>query len=316
MTSARLPVPSNPSALSAWANDFEARFGIPPIAGGETTTVAPPSPAAAPATPTAQPAGTPAAPAAPAEPAAPATPPAAAAPAGEPAAPDRPPWADDLFSRMDQLAPPQQVDPLAVDLGLVDAPLPPFGQDPSQAAPMAPQAQPGFPPSGQAQPGPADGLPGQPLPGQPGENELIQRYIDERAATAAQRIIEERVNPILQGQAADRRRSEGAALTKDYPELKDPARANAVVQGARQWSQAIFGTPDAAGEPGFVEMYLLASKAMESAEGAAPAVPGQPEVPIETPGAASPGAPTTPENELVQRIKSAGPGGNLPSILV
>lgn len=330
----RSVVPSEPGAIRAWAADFKVKHGFAPIAGGET-------PGGAVATP---PAPTPAAPAATPAPAAPEQTPAPgqpAAPAGDgsqtqqPGAPEgqqapqadaTPEWAQKLLDGMDQLAPPAQVDPLAVELGIVPEPPPPLpgqpGYDPSQAGPAAGQGPQGVP----QQQSPA-ALPGQQVPGVPGQPQqpgvdpqtaLVEQYIDQRAEEVATRMLQERVAPFFQQQEVTRRRTESQALLDDYPELKDPAKGQALVAQARAWAQETLGDARFAGEPGYLEVVHLAMKGLEAqgqAPGQAPA-PGSGEVPIEGGSGAQPPAATTESTELAQRIVDAKPGGGLSNLWV
>lgn len=318
------------SRSTDWISDFTATHGMPPFAGAEVATpgappaaAAPPPAAPAPAPAAAPPApapGQPPAPAAAAPPAAvpgapvdPNSPPAAA----EPAAAEPPAWAQSLLTRFDQIAPPP-VDPMMVELGLAQAPAAP-GQppaptyDPSQAAPQG-QPQYGQPPA----------TPGQqpPQPGQPTEMELVQRLIDERAQEQASRLIDERVAPLFAQQDANRRRGEVQSLQTDFPELAKPEAMQALFSRAQSWSTTLFGNPNAAREPGFLEIVHLAGKQLDAANAAAavpgaPGVPGTPgEVPVEPPGAATPGAPLTPEQELTAGIMAERRGGGLSPLWV
>lgn len=335
----RSVVPNEPGAIRAWAADFKAKHGFAPIAGGETpgAAVATP-PAPAPASPAPTPAPAPAAPAqtpapvptpAPGQPATPApgAAPQPGAPEGQqaPQADATPEWAQKLLDGMDQLAPPAQVDPLAVELGLVPPPPQPLpgqpGYDPSQAGPAA-----GRVPQGAPQQQPPAALPGQqvpPVPGQPQpgvdpETALVEQYIDQRAEEVATRMLQERVAPLFQQQEVTRRRTESQALLDDYPELKDPAKGQALVAQARAWAQETLGDPRFAGEPGYLEVVHLAMKGLE-AQGQAPGqtpAPGSGEVPIEGGSGAQPPAATTESTELAQRIVDAKPGGGLSNLWV
>lgn len=302
-------VPADPAAAREWANDFEARHGMSPIAGGETPTPVetPPAPAPAP-----EPAPTPA-------------PDPAPQPGQEPAATAEPApaWAGELLERMDSLAPPAPADPLLYDLGLAPEPAP----LPGQPGPSPYQQQPG-PAEGQPQAPqfqqPPAALPGQqqtaqPQPGDP-QTELVQRFIDERATQVAEQMIADRVTPLLQQQEVNRRRGEAQSLVDDYPELKDPARAQAVIARTRAWAQETLGDARFASEPGYIETVLLAMKGEEvlgkNVQPQAAAQPGNGEVPIEGPGGGNP-APAVPQStQLAQEIVDAKPGGGLNSLWV
>lgn len=343
-------IPSEPAALQGWITDFKNTHGMAPFAGGETpggVATAPPPPAPAPEQPAAQPAQQPAAPAG-GQPAAPADPNAAPAQGAQAPGAEMPEFAQDLFNRMDQLLPPAQVDPLAVELGLVPAPAQPLpgqqGYDPSQqfGQPAGP-GQPGaLPQQPQALPGqPQAGVPGQqPDPNGQGavdpQTELVERYIEQRAAEAAEKLIGEKVTPLFQQQEAARRRAESQSLLDDYGELKDPAKSQALVAQARAWAGETLGDPRYAAEPGYLETVHLAMKGLElgklvqegkitlpegvSAPLAAPAAPGAPagsgEVPIEGPGGAQPGSPTPESTQRAQAIVEAGPAAGLNNLWV
>lgn len=302
----RFVVPTDSSAVQGWAADHAALYGMPPIAGGETPTVTPEAPAAPPATPAATPA--------PGEPAA--TP--AAGEGAAPAAEAPPAWAQSLIDGMETLMPPAPVDPLAVELGLVPAPAQPLpgqpGYDPSQMAPAAGQPQNGALPT----PDPAMPAPGAAPQQIPGE-EAVNQLIDSRAREVAATLLKEQVVPYFQQQEGTRRRTETQSLLDDYPELKDPAKGNALVAQARAWAQETLGDASKASEPGFLEITHLAMRQMaanEAAKGAgAPGAPGG-EVPIEGAGAsgAQPAAQT--DEQRAQAIVDAKPGGGLSSVWV
>ncbi len=312
----RYVVPTDPSVVHTWAERYTETHGIPPFAGGEAQ--APAAPAAAPAAPAA-PAGAPAAPTqAPAAPAAPEG--APQAPAAEP----MPDYAKQLLERMDSLAPPAQVDPLAVELGLAPMPSQPLpgqpGFDPyAQQGQAAGQPQPGgFQQPGQAAlPGQAQpaGVPGQPVDEQ---TQYVNQLIDDRAAAIAERMLHERVTPYFQQNEMNRRRTEGQGLVEDYPVLRDPGASSALVEQAKAWGQEVLGNPAVAAEPGFLELTYLAQKGLEAhqkevAAAAAAGGAGGGEVPVEGAGAAAPGTAVTPATQAAQDIKAAKAGGGLSS---
>jgi len=249
---------------------------------------------------------------------------------------------------MDQLVPPAQVDPLAVELGLVPPPPQPLpgqqGLDPSQqfGQPAGP-GQPGALPQQQppaALPGqPQTGIPGQQVPDGQGldpQTEMVERFIDQRAEEVAQSMFDQRVAPLFQQQEAARRRSESQALVDDYPELKDTARSQALVAQARAWAGETLGDQRLAAEPGYLETVHLAMKGLElgklvqegkitlpegvQAPLAAPAAAGAPggggEVPIEGGGGAQPASPTPESTQRAQAIVDAGPAGGLNDLWV
>lgn len=320
-------VPTDPSAIPAWAENFEARYGVPPLGGGESQ---PGGPAVAtPPAPEPAQAATPAPQAQPGSPSGEQPAQGTSAPDGQqaPAEGQPPQWAQTLLERMDEMAPAAPVDPLAAELFGYEQPqqgqVPP-GYDPNQLAGQVP---------GQAMPGqaPQPGLPGQPavlpggVPGVPGQPDLggledpggvVRNFIDERAREVAQTMLRERVEPYLQQQDQQRRRNEAIALTEDYAELRDTAYANALVTRAKQWAQQILGSSEAAGEPGFLELVHLASKQLEvaqSGQGQQPGAGGS-EVPIEQPGGANPGAAQTDAQQLADRIVAASPSQGLSSL--
>lgn len=317
-------VPRDPSVVQGWAERLGAEHGFPIFAGGETVVTDPAAPAPAVA-PQATPA--PAVPAVPAvvpDPAAQQPPPSApgAPPAAAPPAEPTPDWAQKLIDGIDQLAPPAPVDPLAVELGFVPAPPQPFpgqpGYDPSQQGPAAGQVPQGalqqqVPAALPGQPQQPAGVPGQPQPDDP--TAAVNALIDERARQQAQELIQQSVVPFFQGQELNRRRSEAQALLNDYPELKDPAKGNALFNQARTWAQETLGDPRFAQEPGYLETVHLAMKGLGAAPaGAVPPAPGTPgsgEVPIEGAGGAQPIAPTSESTQLAQAIVDARPGGGL-----
>lgn len=296
----KFAVPTDPAKIHTWSENFKVLYGMPPIAGGETPTETPPTPA-----PPTQPAPDPTP--APDE----GTPPPEVA--AQPAADSTPEWAQKLLDGMDQLAPPAQVDPLAVELGLAPEPPQPLpgqpGFDPSQAGPPAGQPEPGTLPPGQAAVPDSQSQPADP------QTELVSQYIDKRAEQVAERMLQERVAPYFQHQEQNRRRDEGQAFVDDYPELKDPDKWNALRTQARAWGQQTIGNPAVADEPGFLEVVHLAMKGLEAAQnGQQPGAAGSGEVPIEGGGGAQPGPTQTNSDELAQRIVDAKPGGNLDPI--
>lgn len=301
MTSSQLTaVPTDVADVTTFTENFRARYGVSPIAGGETLEGAPPAAAAPPAP---EPAAAPVAP--PGEP-------AAAAP--EPVIPVSEATAQQLLSRFDEFGA-QPPDPIAVDLGLVQPP---------PAMPGQPQGQPGAYPPGQfgqppapAQPNPQ---PGAQLPGvDPNEKAAIDAYVEARSEAVVERILAERVDPRFAQQDVDRRRAETEALVEGNPELRDPQVAEALMARARNWATQL-GNPEMAREPGFLELTYRAAKQMEAAQAAgaqAPAapVPGQGEVPIEQPGPAAP-AGAIDNQDPGQRIVAAGKGSGLSSFWV
>lgn len=334
-------VPTNPAALSTWATDFEARHGVPPMAGGETfgagvaAVATPPAPAPAPA-PAAAPAAAQPAPAATPAPTPGAPDPAAAQPGAAPvapggegaaAAPTPPDWAQTLIERMDEIAPPV-IDPLAAELFGQPTPAAPQqpapgGFSPEQLAaaqaaglglPPTPQAMPAVPPLAGQPAVPPQGVP-QGAPGD--ERAFVDQLIDQRAEQVAQRMIRERVDPYIAGQEVQRRRAEAVALTQDYPEFRDPAYQSSISQRARGWAQQILGSPEAAGEPGFLELCHLAAKQLEAMQQERPAVPAPGgEVPIETPGGGNPGSAVPQPDQMAANIVAASPGRGLSKIWV
>lgn len=307
----RFVVPTDPAAVQGWAADFVQRYGLPPIAGGETSTVTPETPAAPAAAPEATPAATPAA----GEPAA--TP--AAGEGASPAAEAPPAWAQSLIDGMETLMPPAPVDPLAVELGLVPAPAQPLpgqpGHDPSQTGSAAGQPQTGALPTPDPA-SPASGAAPQQVPGE----EAVNQLIDSRAREVAATLLKEQVVPYFRQQEGTRRRTETQSLLDDYPELKDPAKGNALVAQAKAWAQETLGDASKASEPGFLEITHLAMRQMAANEAAkagagAPGASGG-EVPLEGAGAsgAQPAAQT--QEQRAQAIVDAKPGGGLSSIWV
>lgn len=316
MNERRFALPTDPKALSTWADDFATRYGVLPIGGGEVA--APPAPA--PAAPAAPAAASPPAPAAPDPgPAAPAgggvpVAPAIPAPGQQPAAPDpaaaaqqpqqgvqgqpadpaaggddTPQWAQRLLAGMDQLQGPPQMDPLAAELfgfGQPQAGIP--GVDPAQAAQQGqqgvPQQQPGFPQG--LLPGQQPGVVDPAAQGQPGaaglspEHEAVLRMIDERAQAVAADQLQKQVLPILQQQESLRQRGEWQQLFEDYPEIKDPNRFNAVVNQAKAWAAETLGDASKVREPGYFETVLLAMKGHElTRQAQQQAQPGQQQAP-------------------------------------
>ena len=132
-------------------------------------------------------------------------------------------------------------------------------------------------------------------------------------------MLHERVTPFFQQQEATRRRTESAALLDDYPELKEPAKGQALVAQARAWARETLGNEAFASEPGFLEVVHLAMKGLGTAQqpGVTPPQPGgNGEVPIEGGGGGQPQSPTPQSTELAQAIVDAKPGGGLNSLWV
>lgn len=307
-------------------HNFAASYGLPLIAGGENpgggpAVATPPAPAApaAPA-PAAQPA-------APAPPAAPAQPGVAPGAPGTPAAPVDPIVAlqqgqQGILERLDELAPPAPVDPLAVELGLVAPPQPLPGQpvDPAQQQPPAagqPQ-QPGAP----QQPG-ISTPPGLQVdvndPQQLAQLQAVEGFIEARAKTVAESMLNEKFTPFMQQQERTRKQGEAQQVVAQNPRLQDPAWRDKVFSQARQWAREVTGSEQAAGEPGWIEMTHLAMQGLELSAAAAPGgaqpgvQPGGGEVPIEGGGGAQPQAAQTDSQKIAQEIVAAKPGGGLNS---
>ncbi len=305
-------VPTDVADVRSFAENFRARYGVAPIAGGEHMVGAPPPAPAAPAAPD---------PAAPSP--APAPDPAAAAPApGQPAAPEAAPGvpmteatAQQLLARFDEIGPAAPPDPIGVELGLMQ---------PAPAMPGQPQGQPGAVPlpgqQGAPQvPVPPQQQPGAQLPvGSPEEQAAIDRYVETRARQVAEAMFEEQISPKFARMEADRRRGETESLVADHPELQDRGTAEQLLSRARNWATQL-GTPELAREPGFLELTLLAGKQMAAAQAAGAQVPvvptpGNGEVPIEQPGPAAPAGAAAGIQDPGQRIVEAGKGHGLSSV--
>jgi hypothetical protein len=308
-------VPRDPVDVTSFIDNFRAEHGIAPFGGGESVPGAPPAQAAPPPAPAPAPApqlpgGVDPAQVQPApqpqyqqpDPAAAAQQPQA--PAAPPA--QQPDWMQPLIERMDRVAPPQEYDPIAAELGLAPAP-------PLQPNPQMPQQ----PPASPAQPQQTQ-QPGMPFPGaQPDQQQqlaLIQQWIAEEAQKAAQSVVDPRFEALQHQQ----RLEEYQGLRSDYEEFRDPVRGSQIVSQARQWA-ARMGSPEMAQDPMFLEMTLMASRQMDAARLAQaqqpvpPAVPGQPlppgaqqPYPIEQPGPAAPAPQSTPQQEIAKRISQAG----------
>lgn len=298
-------VPRDAVAVAAFVEDFRARHnGVTPIGGGETIAdalgnAAPPVQTAPP------PAAAPVAPQAPVPPPAAPTDPAAPQ-AAAPAPPaDQPPWLQGLFDRMDAMGPPQPVDPVLNDLGLVPA----LPAQPQQAPTQAqPPASPG---PGQPQaPSPGMPFPGQPMAPQE-QIALIQNWIGQQVEERTKALVD----PQLQQLKDQRRVEEIQGLRTDYPEFQDQAKAEALVARGRQWARQM-GNESLIQEPMFLEMVLHATRSVDAAAAAqaqAQPVPAGTQVvpppmgyPIEQPGAAAPGAVVDPAKAISQRIVAAG----------
>jgi len=150
----------------------------------------------------------------------------------------------------------------------------------------------------------------------------VDQYIDQRAKEVASRMLQENVAPYFQQQQQANRRRETQGLLDDYPELKDPAKGQALVAQARAWAQETLGDPSYAGDPGYLETVHLAMKGLEATRAQQPGQPGQQpgaagggEVPIEGGSGAQPAA-APQSTELAQRIVDAKPGGGLSSLWV
>lgn len=305
-------VPRAPEDVARFIEDFRDAQGFAPLAGGEGPGVVGlaagspgPEGVAGPGISTAEP---------------PAAAPAAAPPAGAPEAVpvEAPPaWATTLIERFDQMAP-AAVDPLAVELGLVDPPPPAPGQPPLQQQPAP--ASPGQP---QAQPQPGTPFPGAPMtPEQQQAQQVaeVQQWVNQQIQEGVQRGIQEYVEPRFQLQQRQTRQEEIAGLRSDYPAFNDPQQASAIVARGRQWAQ-MMGLPETTvGEPAFLEMVYLtglqidANRVAQAQQqpGGVPTLPaGQPGVPIEQPGAAAPAPPLNAQQEIASNIVKAGAGNGL-----
>ena len=172
-------------------------------------------------------------------------------------------------------------------------------QDPRLQAQRQTPAAPQTPAPGQAQP-----VPGQ-QPPVDDDAALIQQYITTEAQQAARQMVE----PVLQQLHQDRRRENAEALLDDYPELRDNETANRVVTEARRWATEM-GDPQKAADPAFIEMTLLASRALASATPENPGGTGAGQVQLERGGAngsATPGQQGAQKSLAREIVEADGP---------
>lgn len=292
-------------------DDLLDRLSRTAIHGAEAVPGAPPA-----AAPEAQPAPGPTPSAAPA-PGTPSTGAEAAAgvdPGTPQGANDTPEWAAQMREEIAGLAqhlpqPAQPRNAFLAETGLLPPEVQPTPQQ-RQAAPDPRLQARGQNPSAPQAPVPGTGQPAG-VPGQqpPAEDDaaLIERYIDERAQQAAQARIE----PLLQQMHADRRRENAQALLEDYPELNEPATAQAVMTEARRWAEEI-GDPRKAADPAFVELTLLASRTLASATPQNAGGPGAPQGQVQLErgganGAATPGQQGAQPSLARQIVEADGP---------
>lgn len=185
---------------------------------------------------------------------------------------EAPPWAQPLIERMNDLNP-AQPDPLAAELGL--APPPP---DPAQQQAQAQQQATAQQQAAQAQA--QLGQQGQPQPGTPQApadptQQMIQQWMREQARAEAQAMLDELgVKEFMQTTDVNRRRGEMQSLVSDYK--LTPQQQQKLLADGRQYA-AVIGRPDLAGEPGFLELTLLANHTIEQQRQAqqGQVVPGQ-----------------------------------------
>lgn len=229
-----------------------------------------------------------------------------------------PEWVADLQGRFDELR---------SDLGLVSLPPQPQTPEAQQAAgeqlpaDLLSQLYPAAPEAGQV-PGQEQQPQFDPFTGEPLEpagygpqdqaeaaaqlREYLQGEIDQR--------VQEQLNPFFETQMREARVNAALALEEEFPELRNPAIAQPVVQMA-QGLVAEMGMPEAANHPGIakvVRLIYMASKAGAAASSETPAGQQSGEVQLETPGARVPGSQQPTEPDEGDLIVQAGQGARLP----
>lgn len=137
--------------------------------------------------------------------------------------------------------------------------------------------------------------------------QLIQPHVAEQMREAMKPVLSE-FNQERTQRESQRIQSETASLISDYPELNDESRRTEILGEARGWANDLGIPASKVGEPGFIELVLLAEKQLAAGQGETPA--GQSEG-VQLEGAA-PGNPGPPpgENDRAQQILDARTGGN------
>lgn len=260
------------SELRAWAEDYEATYGLPPMGGAETPEQTP--------TATVEP---------------------TAEPGEEPTNGSEPPeYIQQLSSRMDEVASrledmqPQQQAP-----GLVDLLASPQQQNGQQEAQPQGQQQTS---SGQATPEPQETD-----QGGPDQAALIEQYIDTRAEEKAR----ETFAPYVQAQEQQRIRDEAQDFLEDYPEIRDDREAQeALMRNTQRMAQEL-GTPEAAREPRFLELVHLASRQLAASNSSeTPSGEGdQQQVALEPGSGVNPGSASTTNDDRAAAIVAAKGNG-------
>jgi hypothetical protein len=127
---------------------------------------------------------------------------------------------------------------------------------------------------------------------------LTPEQIDQRIEERARAIAQEAVDPVL----AEQRQQQLAALEDNYPDLRDPEKARAVVDYARQLAEQM-GAPEGWRNPEALENAYLAMQARERAAQEDPAT-GEVDG-LEQPGAS--GAQRQSDDDVVNEIIGASP---------
>lgn len=243
---------------------------------------------------------------------------------GEPAQGEQPPgegspeWVSALNERFDELR---------QDLGLMS--LPPQPQTPQAQQQAAAQANPDFldqlfpaAPEGEGGQGELqfDPFTGEPLEGGqqgygPEDQQQAAAELREYLQEQIQSGVQEQLNPFFESQMRDARVNAALALEEEFPELRNPAVAQPVVQMA-QGLVSEMGMPEAANHPGIakvVRLIYMASKAGAAASSETPAGQQSPgEVQLETPGARVPGSQQPAPPDEGDLIVQSGQGSKLP----
>jgi hypothetical protein len=141
-------------------------------------------------------------------------------------------------------------------------------------------------------------------PQSPEEVAADDRAAEQQLARMVQLATQNATAPLQREIAEMKRDAEAIALEQTYPDLRDTAKAQQVLDASAEYAQRM-GRPDLAFEPGLIELVYKAQRADERAASERPA--GDDGVQLEAAAGAAPGE---PEDNRAERVVKAAQRNN------